>query len=320
MQKIRLGTTNLEVTPICIGTSALGNMPETYTYGVDEERAWATVRAIIDGPINFLDVSRNYGLGQSEQRIGDVIRERGGKPADLVISTKLDRNMDTGVFDAGQARRSLEESLAALGVDRVEILHLHDPEYAADIDAVTRTGGALDELFQIRSEGLCDYVGLAAGDVTRMGPLVEAWDFDFMISHNRFSIINGNAEALYDLATERGIVILNAAPYMGGVLAKGSDAYPRMTYMPASTHQLDPVRQLEETCRQFGVPLGAAALQFSQRDPRVSATICGASRPERIEQTIAWFEHPIPDEFWSAAGQVPRGFDDPEANRVYKPG
>lgn len=320
MEKIRLGSTDLMVTPVCIGTSALGDMPDTYTYGVDEERAWSTVRAIFDGPINFLDVSRNYGLGQSEARIGDVIRERGGKPDDLVISTKLDRDMESGRFDAGQARRSLEESLAALGVDRVEILHLHDPEYAADIDEVTRSGGALDELFKMRAEGLCDHVGLAAGDVEVMTPLVRDWDFDFMISHNRFSIVNGNAEPLFDLAIERGVVVLNAAPYMGGVLAKGSDSYPRMTYMPASDQQLDPVRQLERICRDFQVPLGAAALQYSQRDPRVSATICGCSRPERIEQTIAWFEHPIPDEFWSAAAQVPRGFGDPEANREYKPG
>ena len=320
MEKVRLGATDLMVTPICIGTSALGNMPDTYTYAVDEERAWSTVRAIFDGPLNFLDVSRNYGLGQSEARIGDVIRERGGKPADLVISTKLDRDMDSGRFDAAQARRSLEESLSALGVDRVEILHLHDPEYAADIGDVTRTGGALDELFKMRSEGLCDYVGLAAGDVTVMTPLVKAWDFDFMISHNRFSIINGNAEPLFDLAIERGVVVLNAAPYMGGVLAKGSDAYPRMTYMPASAKQLDPVRELERICRQFQVPLGAAALQYSQRDPRVSATICGCSRPERIEQTVAWAEMSIPDRFWTAVAEVPRDFGNPEANRVYRPG
>ncbi len=320
MEKTRLGATDLLVTPICIGTSALGDMPDTYTYAVDVERALSTVRAIFDGPINFLDASRNYGFGRSEQRIGDVIRERGGKPADLVISTKLDRDMESGRFDAGQARRSLEESLEALGVDRVEILHLHDPEYAADISEVTRSGGALDELFKMRSEGFCDHVGLAAGDVTVMTPLVETWDFDFMISHNRFSIVNGNAEPLFDLAIERGVVVLNAAPYMGGVLAKGSDSYPRMTYMPASSQQLDPVRELERICHRFEVPLGAAALQYSQRDPRVSATICGCSRPERIEQTIAWYEHPIPEEFWSAAAHVPRGFGDPEANREYKPG
>ena len=320
MQKVRLGKSGLRVTPVCIGTGVLGDMPDSYTYRVDAERARATVRAIFDGPINFLDVSRNYGFGRSEQRIGDVIRERGGKPADLVISTKLDRDMASGRFDAGQARRSLEESLAALGVDRVEILHLHDPEYAADIDEITRPGGALDELFKIRDEGLCDYVGLAAGDVRVMTPLVKTWDFDFMISHNRCSILNGNAEALMDQAIERGTVVLNAAPYMGGVLAKGPEAFPRLTYMPATSEQLAPVRRLEQICREFGVPLGAAALQFSLRNARVGATICGCSRPDRIAQTVAWAEFPIPDRFWNEAAGVPRSFDDPEADRVYRPG
>ncbi len=278
------------------------------------------MRAIFDGPINFLDASRNYGFGRSEQRIGDVIRERGGKPADLVISTKLDRDMESGRFDAGQARRSLEESLEALGVDRVEILHLHDPEYAANIDQVTRTGGALDELFKMRDEGICDYVGLAAGDMKVMSPLVESWEFDFMISHNCCTIVNGNAEALMDRAIERGTVVLNAAPYMGGVLAKGPDGFPRLTYMPATPAQLAPVRRLERICREFGVPLGAAALQFSLRNARVGATICGCSHPDRIAQTVAWAEFPIPDYFWTDVARIPRTFKDPEANRVYRPG
>ena len=320
MQKIRLGATDLSVTPVGIGTGVLGNMPDSYSYEVDAERARSTVRAIFDGPINFLDASRNYGFGRSEQRIGEVVRERGGKPADLVISTKLDRDMETGRFDAAQARRSFEESLAVLGVDKVEILHLHDPEYAADIGEITRPGGALAELFRIREEGLCDYVGLAAGDVNVMAPLVRTWEFDFMISHNRCSILNGNAEPLMDLAIERGAVVLNAAPYMGGILAKGPDAFPRLTYMPAASRQLAPVRRLEQICRKFQVPLGAAALQFSLRNARVGATICGCSRPERIAQTVAWSQFPVPDRFWTEVAKIPRDFGNPEANRVYRPG
>jgi D-threo-aldose 1-dehydrogenase len=91
-------------------------MPDTYGYSVDEPTARATIRAILDGPVNFMDTSRNYGFGRSEQRIGAVIRERGGLPHGFVLSTKLDRDMETGRFDAGRARRSLEESLQALGL------------------------------------------------------------------------------------------------------------------------------------------------------------------------------------------------------------
>ena len=135
------------VPKICFGTSGLGDMPDTYGYGVDEERAKATIRAIFDGPAKFLDTSRNYGLGRSEERLGAVIRERGGRlPAGVVISTKLDRDLETNRLDAAQARRSLETSLKALRLDRVNILHLHDPEYAAALDdGAGRDRGALQD-------------------------------------------------------------------------------------------------------------------------------------------------------------------------------
>ena len=80
MDKVRLGRTDLMVTSVCFGTSGLGDMPDTYGYGVDEARARATLHAIFDGPANFIDTSRNYGLGRSEERIGAAIRERGGLP------------------------------------------------------------------------------------------------------------------------------------------------------------------------------------------------------------------------------------------------
>jgi len=93
LDRIPLGRTGLRVTRIGFGTSALGDMPETYGYSVDVERARETVRAIFASPVNLMDTSRNYGFGRSEERIGEVIRERGGPPADFVISTKLDRDM-----------------------------------------------------------------------------------------------------------------------------------------------------------------------------------------------------------------------------------
>jgi D-threo-aldose 1-dehydrogenase len=153
MQKTKLGRTDLTVSKICFGTSSLGSMPDTYGYAVEEERARATVRAILAGPANFLDMSRNYGFGRSEERIGAVIRELGGLPEGVVVSTKLDRDMETGRFDAARARQSLEESLKALGLDRIHLLHLHDPEYAADLNEVTAPRGALSELFKIKRKG-----------------------------------------------------------------------------------------------------------------------------------------------------------------------
>jgi D-threo-aldose 1-dehydrogenase len=310
----------LEVSRICFGTSSLSGMPDTYGYDVDVERAHATVRAIFDGPVNFLDTSNNYGMGRSEARIGDVIRERGGLPKDFVVSTKLDRDMETGRFDAGRARRSLEESLKRLGLDRVQLLHLHDPEHAASLAEITGRGGALPELMKMKEEGLVDAVGLAAGNVDVMMPLLRDWEFDALVTHNRFTLVNRNAEPMIAFAAGRGIAVLNAAPYASGVLAKGTDSYRRYVYQEASAEMLAPVRRIEAACARYDVPPGAVALQFSLRDPRITSTICGVSRPERVKETLDWAEWPIPDALWAELNSFPCAMDDPESTREYRPG
>ena len=153
------------VSPICFGTSGLGDMPATFGYSVSVERAAATVNAILDGPTNFIDSARIYGEGRSEERLGAVLRERGGLPAGFVLSTKIDRDPATGVFDAAQARRSLETSLKILGRERFDLLYLHDFEHARSLAEATSRDGALGELFRIKEEGLAKAVGLAAGKV-----------------------------------------------------------------------------------------------------------------------------------------------------------
>jgi D-threo-aldose 1-dehydrogenase len=318
-EKITLDRGALAVTRLSFGTSGLGDMPDTYGYGVDTERAWATVRAIFDSPANFLDTARIYGFGRSEERIGAVIRERGGLPAGFVLSTKLDRDFKTNAFDGARARHSLEESLKTLGLDRVHLLHLHDPEHAS-LAEVTAPAGAVAELFRIKEEGLADAVGLAAGRVDIMMPLLRDYDFDAIITHNRFTLTNRNAEPMIDFCRSKGIAVLNAAPYAGGVLAKGSGSYKRYVYQEASEAVLDPVRRVEAICARHGVPVGAAALQFSLRDPRIASTICGVSRAERVAETLEWARWPIPQVVWDELLALPFATDDPEATRDYKPG
>lgn len=320
IKKVRLGQSGLMVSPLCFGLAPLGDMPDTYGYSVDIERARDTVRAIFDSPVNFLDTSRNYGFGRSEQRIGEVIKERGGIPEGFVISSKLDRDMETNKFDAARARRSLEESLKTLNVDRIQILHLHDPEYATSLEDVTGSNGALKELFRMKEEGLADAVGLAAGRVDVMMPILRDWDFDALITHNRFTLANRNAEEMMNLAQDRGIAVLNAAPYCGGVLAKGTASHARYVYQEATAEMLEPIAKIENVCARHNIPPGAAALQFSMRDPRVASTIIGISKPERIAQTIEWAKHPISDAAWADLLALPFETGDPEASRVYKPG
>ena len=320
LKTFTLDSSGLSIPNICFGTTALANMPDTYGYSVGEDRARATLDAIFDGPIAFLDTSRNYGMGESEKRIGDAIRARGGLPKGFVISSKLDRNMDSMKFDGDRARESLEQSLKALGVSSIDLLHLHDPEYASDLDDVTKTGGALDALFRMKEEGLCQAVGLAAGRTDVMMPLLRDYDFDALISHNRFTLLNRQATEMFEFAKSRNIAVINAAPYASGILAKGAAKQPLFAYMPAGDDIKSRANAIESTCAKYGVPMGAAALQFSMHSPLVASTICGVSSPERVQQTIDWANYKIPGELWEYLDSISFDMDDPEAKRVYRPG
>jgi D-threo-aldose 1-dehydrogenase len=314
-----LARSGLVVPALCFGTSGLGSMPDTYGYSVDDARARSTLDAILDGPVNFIDTSRNYGMGRSEQRIGEALKARGGLPKGFIVSTKLDRDADNK-FDGAQARRSIEESLKALGIASVDILHLHDPEYASDLSDVTKKGGAIEALMKMKEEGLCRAVGLAAGRTDVMMPLLRDFDFDVLISHNRYTLLNHHAVPMFELAKARNVAVINAAPYASGILAKGASKQPLYSYMPASDDIKSRANAIEALCAKYAVPMGAAALQFSLRSPHVASTIIGVTSPERVKQTMDWAAHTIPEVLWNELAALPVDMGDPEATRVYKLG
>ena len=320
MKKNKIKDTGLEVTELSFGTSSLGSMPDTYGYEVSEDRAQKTLNRFFQGPVNMLDTSRNYAMGESEKRIGKAIKENGGWPNGFLLSTKLDRNMDTLVLDKNRVRESLEESLKTLNVDSVDILFLHDPEYAKDITDITKKDGAMDELFKIKNEGLAKAVGVAMGKVDIMLPLLKDWDFDVIINHNRYTLINREANEMYDYASSKNIAIFNAAPYAGGVLAKGPDNFKKITYQDATEEKLAPARKFEKVCKKHNVELGAAALQFSLRDNRITSTICGVTSVESIEKNLAWANAEISGEFWDEVLKLPFSSNDPESDRVFTAG
>ena len=293
-----LGSTGLQVTPICIGAAPLGNMPETFTYEVPEERALATIRSFFAGPFNFLDTAASYGDGESERRIGIVLRELGGLPADFVLATKADRDMQTGIFTGPQMRRSVERSLRLLGLEQLQLVYLHDPEHISFEEAM-QPGGPVDVLQQCKEEGLIAHLGVAGGPIDMMIRFIETGLFEAAISHNRFTLLNREAEPLWEVCTRRGVAALNAAPYGSGLLAKGPRVYPRYMYNQASPDLLRRARQKEEACHRYALPLAAAALQFSLRDVRIASTIVGITRPERLTETLKLAQQPIPDELWA---------------------
>ena len=301
----RLGSTGLLVTPICIGTAPLGSMPETFAYEVPEERALATIRTFFAGPLNFLDTAASYGDGESERRIGIVLGELGGLPPGFVLATKADRDLQTGVFTGVQMRRSVERSLHLLGLEQLQLLYLHDPEHIS-FEAAMQPGGPVEVLQQCKEEGLIAHLGVAGGPIDMMIRFVETGLFEAAISHNRFTLLNREAEPLWEVCARRGVAALNAAPYGSGVLAKGPRAYPRYMYNQASPDLLRRARQMEEACERHRLPLPAAALQFSLRDVRIASTIVGITRPERLVETLKLAQQPIPDELWAELDSIYR--------------
>ncbi len=298
-----LGSTGFSVSPVCVGCAPLGDMRETFAYSVPEQRAFDTLDAVFGSRINFLDTAASYGDGESERRIGQVLRRIGGLPEGCLLATKADRDLNTGDFSGDQMRRSIERSLRLLGLDRLQLVHLHDPEQLSEpgrepFEYMMAPGGPVEVLVDLKEEGVVEHLGIAGGPVDLLIRFVQTGLFETVITHNRYTLVNRTAEPLLDVATERGVAALNAAPYGSGILAKGPDSYARYEYSEAPREMVEKVRAMQEACRVFGVPLAAAALQFSLRDERVASTIVGMSRPERVEQTLELAAHPIPDELW----------------------
>jgi len=295
--RVTLGSTGLSVSPLCVGCAPLGDMPETFGYGVEEERALRTLEAALESPINFLDTAASYGDGESERRIGEVLRGRGGLPEGVVLATKADRDLRTGEFSGGQMRRSVERSLKLLGLDRLQLVFLHDPEHES-FEHLMAPGGAVEVLRDLKDEGIIEHLGVAGGPIDMEIRYVETGLFEAVITHNRYTLLDRSAEPLLDVAAERGVALLNAAPYGSGILAKGPDVYARYEYQEAPQEMVDRARAMQKVCQEFGVPLAAAALQFSVRDPRVASTIVGMTRPERVGQTLELAVEPVPEELW----------------------
>ncbi len=294
-----LGRTGLAVTSVCIGGGPLGGMPENFGYDVPVQLGVATAQRALAGPFNFLDTSNGYSDGESERRVGAALRAAGGLPPGYVLATKVDPDPRTGDFSGQRVLRSVEESLERLGLDRVQLLHLHDPERISFEDC-TAPGGALEALVRLRDEGVAQHIGVAGGPVELMSRYLATGAFEVLITHNRWTLVDRSADELLDEAVALGVGVVNGAPFGGGILAKGSAAMPKYAYSGAPDVLLERVRSMERACEQYGVPLPAAALQFSTRDPRITSTIVGVSRPERIAETVRLATWDIPDVLWEA--------------------
>lgn len=165
----------------------------------------------------------------------------------------------------------MEESL-----DRLQLVYLHDPEKITFGEG-TAAGGPLEAPIGLRDQGVIGHLGVAGGPIDLELKYLATDVFDVVISHNRFTLVDQTAEPLIRDSMARGVAFINAAPFGGGMLVKGPDAAPNYCYRPASQAIIERVQNMESICAEHSVPLAAAALQFSTRDPRVSSSV-GLSR------------------------------------------
>ncbi len=301
-----LPATGVQVSPITLGTSFLGNPPTPD--GAPSPTADELARALLSGPHAAVDTSNYYAQGRSETVLGRALRAHGLGEGRTVI-TKVDADPDTGALDRDRVWRSFEESTSRLGLSRLPVLHLHDP-YTVTVEDAFGPGGAVQGLHELKDQGLVSAIGIAAGPVSLMTRYVSSGAFDVLLTHNRYTLVDRRGEALIADAAGRGMGVFNAAPFGGGLLAGRTTRYAYRDSSPELLAWLDRAR---EACRTRGVDLAVAALHFSLRNPLVHSTVVGVNAPERVAALENMRTTSVPDDLWTALadlGTPPSTIDD----------
>jgi len=307
------------VTTLGLGTAPLGGLFSE----VGDDAATATVDAAWDRGIRFFDTAPLYGYGNAERRLGRALAVR---PRDeYTIATKVgrllrepesgswevDRSQEFGgepfykgtgadvpVFDYSRdgVLRALDESLARLGLDRVDIVHVHDAE-----DHVAQAiMGAYPALIELRDQGVVGAVGLGIDNCAPAVEILQAVDLDCVLIAGRWTLLDyGAVDELLPLADDRGVAVIAAGVFNSGVLADPAAPGVTFDYVPGDPSVIAAARGLAAVCERHGVPLKAAALQFPLRHHTVAAVLTGARTPHEIAENAALFDRAVPESLWT---------------------
>lgn len=311
MRRVELGRTTLQVTQLGLGSAPLGGLFEA----VADDEALRTVESAWQAGIRYFDTAPLYGHGLAEQRLGEVLRT---KPRDeFVLATKVGRLLRAGapaepgqfykgvppvnpVFDFSYdgVMRSVEESLTRLGLDRIDVLHIHDPDDHFD-EALS---GAFPALDRLRAEGSIKAVGAGMNQSEMLVRFAREADFDCFLVAGRYTLLDrSGADELLPLCVERGIAIIAGGVFNSGILA---DPRPGATfnYTAAPPDLVSRARELKAICEGHGVDLKAAAIQFPLRHPAVALVLTGCRSVSEVEDNVRAFQAHVPDDLWRELG------------------
>lgn len=316
-----LGRTRVEVTRLGLGGAPLGGLFSA----VDDADAMATVQRAWDIGIRYFDTAPLYGYGNAERRMGRVLRDQ---PRDeFALSTKVgrlirpdaeiptDADVDrqehggrenafyvgTGpvrpVFDfsGDGVRRSIEDSLERLGLDRIDVAYIHDPDDHWN-EAIN---GAYPALARLREAGVVGAIGAGMNQSAMLARFAREGDFDVFMVAGRYTLLDQDAlTELLPLCEERGIAVV-----IGGVMNSGILADPkrgsRFDYVPAGDDLIERAQRLAAICARHGVPLKAAAVQFPLAHPIVASVVAGVRGVDHLDEYPTLYQFPIPADLWA---------------------
>ncbi|MFH9547926.1 aldo/keto reductase [Streptomyces sp. NPDC017435] len=304
-----LGRSGVPVSPLAFGAAVIGNL---FTE-VGEEQAHTAVAAAWQQGIRYFDTAPHYGLGLSERRLGAALREH--PRAQYTLSTKVGRRLEPADrggddladgfavpathrrvwdFSADGVRRSLEASLERLGLDRVDVVYLHDPDDHAE-QAFREGYPALEKL---RSEGVVGAIGAGMNQAEMLTRFVRDTDVDVVLCAGRYTLLDQRAAAdLLPAAVERGVSVVVGGAFNSGLLADpGPDA--TFDYARAPGELLDRALRMKETADRHGITLRAAALAFCAAHPAVASVLVGTRSAAEVRDCAEQFATPVPAAFW----------------------
>ncbi|MBB6627712.1 aldo/keto reductase [Nocardioides sp. KIGAM211] len=301
----------LALTELGLGGAQLGNLYRA----ISDETAAATVAAAWDAGIRYFDTAPHYGVGLAERRLGRALAER--PRDDYVLSTKVGRLLVDDPAGAGRrdaegfdvpastrrvwdfsrdgVRRSVEESLTRLGLDRIDVAFLHDPEDHWE----QALAEGLPALVELREEGVLGAVGAGMNFAAPLTELVREHDVDLVMCAGRHTLLE-QADELLDAALAHGVGVVAAGVYNSGLLARprpAADAH--YNYAPAPSELLARVHALADACEAHGVSLPEAALAFPFRHPAVVSVVVGAAAPGQVADAVDRHRRTIPDDLWT---------------------
>jgi D-threo-aldose 1-dehydrogenase len=311
LEKKILGKSGLEVTRVGLGCAAIGGL-----YGdIPEDQALEVVHRALSLGLNLLDTAPLYGYGKSEMRLGKALA---GIPRDrFVLATKVGRLLvpkEMGSTDQdGQwgdpppvrplfdfsydaVMRSFEESLKRLKLDRIDILHIHDPDNHYE-QAIRGAYPALDKL---RGQGAIRAVSAGMNQSEMLARFAREGDFDCFLLAGRYSLLEqGALDELFPLCEQKNIGVMLGGTYNSGILAKKLQPGAKYNYADAPPEILEKARRLQAVASRYEVSLKAAASQFALAHPVVATIIPGTRVPDRVDENLNVVQERIPADFWA---------------------